>query len=64
MKINVNNQPRDVAEGSSLADLLEGIPEEGTATALNGKFISRNTRQTTILRDGDEVVVIRAAYGG
>ena len=64
MKVNVNNQPRDIAEGSSIADLLKDIPEEGTATALNGRFISRDARQTAILREGDEVVVIKAAYGG
>lgn len=64
MKVNVNNQPRDIAEGSTLATLLKDIPEEGTATALNGRFISRDARQTAILREGDEVVIIRAAYGG
>ena len=64
MKINVNNQLRDIAEGSTIADLLKDIPEEGTATALNGRFISREARQTAILREGDEVVVISAAYGG
>ena len=64
MKINVNNHPRDIADGSTIADLLKGIPEEGTATALNGSFISRDARHTAILREGDEVVVIRAAYGG
>ena len=64
MKVNVNNQPRDIAEGATLADLLKGIQEEGTATALNGRFISREARRAAILREGDEVVVISAAYGG
>ena len=64
MKINVNNHPRDIADGSTIADLLKGITEEGTATALNGRFISRDARHTATLREGDEVVVIRAAYGG
>lgn len=64
MKVNVNNQPRDIAEGSTLAVLLNDIPEEGTATALNGRFISREARSATILHEGDEVVIIRAAYGG
>lgn len=64
MKVNVNDQPRDIAEGSTLAVLLNDIPEEGTATALNGRFISREARSATILHEGDEVVIIRAAYGG
>ena len=64
MKINVNDQPRDIREGSTIADLLTDIPEEGTATALNGRFISRDARQTAILHEGDEVTIISAAYGG
>ncbi|MDE6290769.1 MAG: sulfur carrier protein ThiS [Muribaculaceae bacterium] len=64
MKINVNDQPREIGEGSTIADLLKDIPEEGTATALNGRFISQDVRQTAILREGDEVIIISAAYGG
>ena len=64
MKIIVNNQSRDVAECSSIADILVGIPSEGTATALNGIFVTRDARQGTILHEGDEVLIISAAYGG
>ena len=64
MKIIVNNQSRDVAECSSIADIIEGMPSEGTATALNGKFVTRDARQKTLLHEGDEVLIIRAAYGG
>lgn len=64
MKIIVNNQPRDIEEGSSIADMLDGLSSEGTATALNGIFVKRDARQTTLLQEGDEVVIISAAYGG
>ena len=40
------------------------MPAEGTATALNGNFVKRELRPTTILQEGDEVVIISAAYGG
>lgn len=64
MKIIVNNLPREIADGSSIADLLADMPAEGTATALNGNFVKRELRPTTILQEGDEVVIISAAYGG
>lgn len=64
MKIKVNNEFQDIAEGSSLADLLSGVPQSGTATSLNGRFIPKDTRAATILQDADEVTIISAAYGG
>lgn len=64
MKIIVNNQPLDIAEGSSIADILDGKPSEGIATALNGIYVNREARQNTLLQEGDEVVIISAAYGG
>lgn len=64
MKIIVNNQPRDITDGVSIADMLADMPSEGLATALNGKFVTREARQDTILHEGDEVIIISAAYGG
>lgn len=64
MKIKVNNELRDIVEGSSLADILKEIPQAGTATALNGIFVPKDAREATILRDGDELTIISAAYGG
>lgn len=64
MKIKVNNELRDIVEGSSLADILKEIPQTGTATALNGIFVPKDAREATILRDGDELTIISAAYGG
>ncbi len=64
MKIYINNQPRDIAKDSSIADLLTDFSSEGVATALNGKFVSREARHITVLKEGDQVVIISAAYGG
>lgn len=64
MKIKVNNELREIVEGSSLADILKEIPQAGTATALNGRFVPNDTREATILRNGDEVTIISAAFGG
>ena len=64
MEIKVNNQPRQVAEGTTITDLLEEIPSKGIATAVNGKFVPLEARHNTILSEGDEVIIISAAYGG
>lgn len=64
MKIKINNEVRELAEGISLASLLSDMPMEGTATALNGQFVPKEARVSTILQDGDEVTIISAAYGG
>lgn len=64
MKIKVNNEICEVMNGASIADILTDIQQSGTATALNGNFITKDARAQTILKEGDEVTIISAAYGG
>lgn len=64
MKIKINNEIREVMNGASIADILTDIQQSGTATALNGNFIAKDARAKTILKEGDEVTIISAAYGG
>lgn len=64
MKIKINNDLREVADGVTLTDLLADIPHEGMATAVNGRFVALGARDATLLEEGDEVTVISAAYGG
>lgn len=64
MQITVNNEPRTVADDAMVASLLEGLPEGGTAVAVNDRLITRGERATTPLHEGDRVIIISAAYGG
>jgi sulfur carrier protein len=64
--ITVNGDARDVAEGSSLAALLDGhsVAREGSAVALNDDVVPRAQHATTMLREGDRLEIIVAVAGG
>ena len=66
MRIVVNGQPIEVAEGSTLAALLAqlGVRRQFTAVALNREVARRDTYATTVLREGDRVEIVHAMAGG
>jgi sulfur carrier protein len=68
MKITVNNETKEFADNSTLADVLAtmeiGGGCGGTAVAVNDEFAPRAGWAERQLKDGDKVLVIRAAYGG
>jgi len=68
MKVFINDEQREFAAGASVHDALGGIVGAaaggGIAAALNGVVVPRETWATTPLKDGDNVLVIRAAQGG
>ncbi|MCM1332002.1 MAG: sulfur carrier protein ThiS [Bacteroides sp.] len=63
MEIKVNNELRTVNEGVTVADVA-GKDAAGVAVAVNGKIVRKPDWGSTTLNEGDDVVVIRAAYGG
>ncbi len=66
MRITVNGEPREVADGHSVASLLAdlGVPAERVAVELNLTVVDRQTFPGTPLRDGDRVEVIGFIGGG
>lgn len=66
MRITVNDQPRDLPEGATLATLLEALALGGQRVALevNGTIVPRSQRGSHALRDGDRVEVVTAIGGG
>ena len=66
MKIKVNNGIKEIEEGITLNSLLQdmGIGTAGIAVALNGNIARRAEWDALQLNDGDEVTIIKAAYGG
>lgn len=64
--ITVNGEPRDVAEGSSLADLVARIADspQALATAVNGDFVARDARAARLLQAGDQVFTFQPITGG
>lgn len=64
--IQLENGPRSLAAGSSLADLLVELEheEKAVSTAVNGQFVPRSQRSATVLQNGDMVLVFQAIVGG
>ncbi|MCH5247501.1 MAG: sulfur carrier protein ThiS [Muribaculaceae bacterium] len=66
MVIKYNDEELEVQEHTPLKEILQtkGCEEKGTAVAVNGKLIKKEDRGDVILRDGDSIIVVKAAYGG
>jgi sulfur carrier protein len=66
MRITVNGEPREVAEGISLEALLAhlGVTLEYTAVAVNREVTPKGEYATTVLREGDRVEIVRPMGGG
>lgn len=66
MEIIVNGQKRQLVDGLTVRQLMDEMqtPVQGTAVAVNGKVAKRTDWDGFILKEGDEILVISAAYGG
>jgi sulfur carrier protein len=64
--ITVNGQTREVAEGSTLADLVAQLAAspQALATAVNGDFVARDVRAAHLLKPGDQVFTFQPITGG
>ncbi|MDO8540646.1 MAG: sulfur carrier protein ThiS [Opitutaceae bacterium] len=67
MNIHVNDQPRRVAPGATLLDLLRELAlaeRKGVAVAINDTVVPRTTWPVHALAESDCVLVIQATQGG
>ncbi|MDD4209904.1 MAG: sulfur carrier protein ThiS [Bacteroidales bacterium] len=67
MNIFVNDNPLFIEEGATMLSALKVLKREDDkkmAVALNNKVISKSVWDTTVLHEGDKIVIIKAAYGG
>ncbi len=66
MRVSVNGVPSEVAQGATVAAVVEARAAEHrrVAVALNGDVVPRSEWGTTTLRDGDVVEVLAAVAGG
>ncbi len=64
--LNFNELTLPCPEGLTLATLLASQQVEGTqvATAVNGAFVPRDKRASTVLNPGDTVLTFQAIVGG
>jgi thiamine biosynthesis protein ThiS len=63
--ITVNGQPRDVADGTTVARLIErhNLTPQKVAVELNRRLI-RTEKYDTVLEPGDEVEIVTFVGGG
>ena len=66
MTVVVNGEPREIAAGTTLARLLDGldVPERGVAVAVDAEVVPRGAWATTPIEDGAQVEVVTAIQGG
>ena len=64
--ICVNGDPRDVAPGTTVAELLRALdaPDRGVAVAIDGEVVPRGSWADTALADEAKVEVVMAVQGG
>lgn len=66
MIITINNEIKTVENNTTIQDIVisSNLTGKGMAIALNGRIIRRDAWATTHIGDGDNITIIRAAYGG
>jgi sulfur carrier protein len=66
MQIQVNGEPLEVAERSSLSDLVAQLELAGKRIAieLNLEIVPRSAYANTLLEAGDRIEIVHAIGGG
>lgn len=66
MRIEVNGEPFDCAEGTTLAELaaMRGLKPERVAAERNGALVRRADFTSTALAEGDRVEIVHFVGGG
>lgn len=66
MRVQVNGQDRDLAEGLSLEGLIQelGVRKETVVAEVNRRIVQGGERATCRLAEGDQVELIQFVGGG
>ncbi len=66
MQIIVNGEARPLPAAQTLAELVEALDLAGRRIAVehNGEIVPRSRYSSTILDDGDELLIVHAIGGG
>lgn len=66
MKLHVNGEPREIDDGSTVADLIVELAGSlrGSAVVVDDQVVPRSAWDATTLADGQAVEVITAVQGG
>jgi len=66
MQIRVNGEPKEIADGATLADLIAllQLADRRIAVEVNQELAPRSTFQSHRLQPDDRVEIVRAIGGG
>ena len=67
MNVTVNKKPVELPVSAGITDLIQqlNLPSaQGIAIAVNQQVIPKSEWSTCILKDNDEILLIRATQGG
>ena len=66
MTIFFNDKPIIISENLTVQEFLDsqGFKKNGTGIAVNDIFIRQADWEKRLLKEGDKIVMIQAAYGG
>jgi sulfur carrier protein len=66
MNIRVNGEDKEIADGLSLARLLEELQIRAgrVVVELNRNIVSRETHPSTLLKEGDALEIVHFVGGG
>ena len=66
IQLSINNVPREMPEGSTLADIVQhaGIDVREVAMMVNDAIIARSAYANTVLKHGDSVEMLSFIGGG
>ncbi|MEY9843531.1 sulfur carrier protein ThiS [Streptacidiphilus sp. MAP5-3] len=66
IRLTVNGEPREVASGTSLAEVVAQLSAapSGVAAAVNEAVVPRSAWDATALADADRVEILTAVQGG
>ncbi len=66
MRLKVNGEEREVADGATVKELLAGLrlPLSATVAELNGEIVVHSRYERTVLSEGDRLELVRVVAGG
>jgi len=66
MKITVNNEIKNITDDSLslLLNEILGEKTKGIAVAINNNIVPKSNWQSTLLKQNDSVLIIKATQGG
>ncbi len=68
MRITINQKPKEFHQvPQSLAEIIQqetDLPKKGLAVALNYRVVPKSQWDTTLVKENDAILIIKATQGG